>query len=1132
MLKRAAVAMVLPLLFGCAPAPCELICGRVVDADGQAVEGARVWADADTLGVPIATAVAVALTDAAGRFTLDAPELDLPLTRTRFQVTAYRDGLALGGCTAHGFGDDVTITLRRQEPFVGRVLNERREPMAGVSVALAWYAPLPDLPAPRFPVGEGVREPFTARTDERGVFTLPMVPPDACPALLLTAEGYGSRLAAAPPNPGFLRLTPAGRVVVEVTGAPDPTALVGLEMEMLGWGVDRVAARSARGEETVGWVFDDVAPGHYRLNLSALPSGSVRLPDRLSVDVRSGQISRIEIEPAETVPVVGRVIDRNTGNGIAGATVVLRRTDGRHGVFAETDADGRFATRCVPGSHLILLETESRYAETVFNLGAEISTEAEQVRLPDIECERLHVQRFLVMAPDGTPAEGAEVRVQVPPDVPIPAVNVFPRWQLLWSDGNGTCSLAGIPSGHSYIACATKGESGSSIVEFVAGETPDPVRLELRESTLCTLTVRVTDQDGNPLPGVQVTSGPNVLNPSSLSPVSNILPSANIIPTGADGVATFPGMLSDRAYTLSLVPGWPSSDPSPISTPEWHAVAGQTHDFGTLVVERGRSEVSGVAIDEHGNPAWGVELYTNGDGRHDARALTDAEGRFRLTGLDPGHVYVLAEVDGYEFCALRADAGGREVSLRLVPMDAPTFGAPPPPRAPGMRATERRTLARKLLMEAAGITTDANAETRREVLTHLAELDLDAAYAAAGDGDTAPVDTVAAAERIAQDPNGTIRWLEVTLAGQDVVGALLGVAERVVQEHPQAAVACIDRALALPATSDSSQRTSQRIRAVELMEQVDPYRAAELWRQLPQYLQNKRMPSVSSEDEARIAAGLSGHDVDAALAYVSTAKWQFEAARYKAAIIRRIAPTQPERAFAILEMIPRSRRIQLLAAAPPRFPPAYIERAAQVARDIYIPGPSTRLLCALASTAPDALRATLLAEALETMTPGYLGSGPAAGNPDELDAIAMVAAAMRRLGYQQHRQLALRTLEHRRAIRHRTRDGNPAGELNLARALAFTCPDVAGRIIRSVLRDAGGVESLPPNAYPALAAAAAEIDISGAVELVERMPDDIDAGADRPKARAILAVVDTCLTTPEQREVRMLTEQGWLPVDG
>lgn len=567
MLKRAAVAMVVPLFLWCAPAPCELISGRVVDADGQAVEGARVWADADTPGVPIETAVAIALTDADGRFALDAPEHELPLTRTRFQVTAYRDGLALGGCTAHGFGDHVTITLRRQAPFVGRVINERREPMAGVSVALAWYAPLPGLPAPRFPVGEGMRGPFTARTDERGVFTLPMVPPDAYPALLLSAEGYGSRLAAAPPNPGFLRLTPAGRVIVEVTGAPDPTALVGLEMEMLGWGVDRVAARSSGGEEAVGWVFDDVAPGHYSLNLPAQPGGSHRLPDRLSVDVRSGQTSRIEIEPVETVPVVGRVIDRNTGTGIAGATVLLRRAYEQHEASSVTDADGGFATRCVPGSYLILLETESRYAETAFNLCAEISTEAEQVRLPDIECEKLHIQRFFVMAPDGTPAEGAEVRVEVPPDVPIPAVNVFPRWQLLWSDGNGTCSLAGIPSGHSYIACATRGESGSSIVEFVAGETPDPVRLELRESTLCTLTVRVTDQDGNPLQGVQVTSGPNVLNPSSLSPVSNILPSANIIATGADGVATFPGMLPDRAYTLSLVPNWPSSDPSPISTP-------------------------------------------------------------------------------------------------------------------------------------------------------------------------------------------------------------------------------------------------------------------------------------------------------------------------------------------------------------------------------------------------------------------------------------------------------------------------------------------------------------------------------------------------------------------------------------
>ena len=64
--------------------------------------------------------------------------------------------------------------------------------------------------------------------------------------------------------------------------------------------------------------------------------------------------------------------------------------------------------------------------------------------------------------------------------------------------------------------------------------------------------------------------------------------------------------------------------------------AGETHDFGTIVLTGIDGHLAGRVVGSDGRPVAGATVFNRGDGPRQVETLTDDQGRFRLESLFPG----------------------------------------------------------------------------------------------------------------------------------------------------------------------------------------------------------------------------------------------------------------------------------------------------------------------------------------------------------------------------------------------------------------------------------------------------------------------------------------------------------------
>ena len=74
-------------------------------------------------------------------------------------------------------------------------------------------------------------------------------------------------------------------------------------------------------------------------------------------------------------------------------------------------------------------------------------------------------------------------------------------------------------------------------------------------------------------------------------------------------------------------------------TPEVIGHAGETHDFGSIVLTGLEGHIAGRVVGSDGRPIAGAMVFNRGDGARPLEVLTDEHGRFRLESLFPGAKY-------------------------------------------------------------------------------------------------------------------------------------------------------------------------------------------------------------------------------------------------------------------------------------------------------------------------------------------------------------------------------------------------------------------------------------------------------------------------------------------------------------
>ena len=192
----------------------------------------------------------------------------------------------------------------------------------------------------------------------------------------------------------------------------------------------------------------------------------------------------------------------------------------------------------------------------------------------------------------------------------------------------------------------------------------------------------------------------------------------------AQGRVTFAGLKPDTTYSLEFS----APDAFPVTGPEWTLQPGERRDLGVMRLTVLSGAVAGRVVDEQGRPVAGATVSDVRDAPLKVTATTDANGHFRLPGLEEGDVYLLAQAPGRQIIGCLAHTGQGDLRLTWPQEKPATRGAPLPAATP--LADRAQGLALDLLKQAVQETNGQTGWARESLLTGLARLDPEAAAAA------------------------------------------------------------------------------------------------------------------------------------------------------------------------------------------------------------------------------------------------------------------------------------------------------------------------------------------------------------------------------------------------------------------
>lgn len=691
----ALLVLAAPLLFP-APPPPPPVPVRVVTADGKPVAGAKVWAfpyyASDGASPP---EPAPAVTGPDGKAAVAGPGGTNQTRRVFARDPAGRVG---GAYLGHAWEPEpgpvgLPITLVEVADRKGRLTTSAGKPVAGAKVvAAAYFTERKGRPGqPDYSATIDLTPWEAARTtDADGRFTLP-IPVGYSPVYLVTADGFGTvRFITAAETDPFPVLEAPGTITLAIAGI-DPAALTGATWqlragsdELAGAGTRALAFKSGRFDGTAAQAVRGVIPGKYELQLwdNGQAPGVFKPADPVEVGPGKTVTLAVKFEPGAAVS--GKVVSRDTGQGIGGANVSVAvypgadRTRAEKWLSAVTRPDGTYTAHGPAGWYRPFIQRPPDGYATVF------SESGEAVKPARVEVGKAHefapielltavTFRGRLVLPDGKPAAGAVLKG-----------GVWERdGEKVVADADGRFAIKNLPPDDAVAPRFRLGTAVNVPETFNLEKRTEPVTIDLSEGHAATFTGRVTDPSGKPVAGATVSlrhSVPGVGRHDRYSSERQIATAK----TDADGRYTFAGYWPKDQYRVSVTAdGFAAAEKQTA-----RAEAGQTHDFGTTKLARASLAVLGVVQDAAGKPVAGAELFgVDGPERFDTTSRAD--GSFTLSGFVDGPGWAFAKKAGYRLAAVAVTPGGPErVTITLAATDAPA--AP----WPGVTAEHKASLDR------------------------------------------------------------------------------------------------------------------------------------------------------------------------------------------------------------------------------------------------------------------------------------------------------------------------------------------------------------------------------------------------------------------------------------------------------
>jgi hypothetical protein len=453
--------------------------GTVVDANGAPVAGAQVFAEP---GMESALLSTTAGADGAWRFE------NVP--GDNIGVFAMAPGHAFAGLTIKSGdrADGVVIKLGSPAATSGKVVNEKGKPVQGAQIVRVGLLgdekvgiPLSKLkPA-------GVEVPVS---NENGQFSVPNLPAGARVALKVAHADYANEsISDVAAGDDKLKVVMYGGLLVR--------GEVKLRQTQKNVADAIVWIRNAQPPHDTSLVKTDIA-GAFAMRLKP----GVYMYKAGGAGMLSPGWARLTLT-GETVPpslaiyvsgsgrIAGRVGDAKSGKGIPGAPVELV-TEGNMAAVARTDANGAFSFAAMAGESYVQLDNIAGYAKPAQGAVRVQVAEGGTVALPDFWLAPTPATGVQVIDGDSTPAASVAVGLARPAQ--------FGR-TFTDAQGKALLNVAAWPDEGAAIGFA---ESSTAPLGALFGIKRDSADSVVQLFKLGSVTGRVIDANGNPVPGIAV----------------------------------------------------------------------------------------------------------------------------------------------------------------------------------------------------------------------------------------------------------------------------------------------------------------------------------------------------------------------------------------------------------------------------------------------------------------------------------------------------------------------------------------------------------------------------------------------------------------------------------------------------
>ena len=414
--------------------------------------------------------------------------------------------------------------------------------------------------------------------------------------------------------------------------------------------------RKATSDRTGNFSFEGVPEGSHEVRVLVPEQGPpLWTSPTENVTIKAGAIAEPTIRVDKGGVLEVTALDARTRRPIAGAHVDASGQQRRQGQVATTDARGVACVRVPTDSYTVHVSAAAfSYSQSTVKItdGQTVRREALLPPAPRVSGR--------VLDPEGAPA--ADV-----------AVVVHPFGDHVHTDAQGRFE-AGYDERHAPKLAIARAVQDGWAAAVPVGSPSKPV--ELRLGPAWTLTGRVADPNGAPIPAARVSLQLDIQNCVSSTGVEVLSD-----PAGRFEIPAIPPVQKDFEYWISAnAAGYGQAD---MLKTFLRGRPGASVDLGAIRLPLANVSVSGVVVDAKGVPAARVPIFASGwpaEYQPHKQTATNERGEFTITRLCQGPVSFQANFGnspgGSSHLRTRLPARSVKIVLGQKLTDVPQISSP------------------------------------------------------------------------------------------------------------------------------------------------------------------------------------------------------------------------------------------------------------------------------------------------------------------------------------------------------------------------------------------------------------------------------------------------------------------------